>query len=134
MPRAREKNSSWSAGTQPRARPFRNTGIAQLLGQRAQRVLAVGPVEAGAGHDHRALGAAQQLGGPLDVPSAAGSASGSGSVDRRVGVHVGLHEHVVEREVDERGPGRRPERRGEAPRRPAPGISAVELRRAAPSA
>ena len=27
VPRAREKNSSWSAGTQPRASPFRNTGI-----------------------------------------------------------------------------------------------------------
>ena len=75
--RAREKNSSWSAGTQPRARPLRKTGMPQRLGELAQRLLAVAPVEVRAGHDHRALGVAQQRDGALDL-----IAVGAGAVPR----------------------------------------------------
>ena len=65
--RAREKNSSWSAAMHPRARPLRNTGMPQRLDQLAQRVLAVAPVQVRPGHDHRALGLAQQRGRALDA-------------------------------------------------------------------
>ena len=58
--RAREKASSWSAGTQPRARPLRNTGMPQRLDELEQRVLAVPPPQVAARHDDRPLGLRQQ--------------------------------------------------------------------------
>ena len=74
---------------------------AERLGERAQRLLAVAPVEVRAGHDHRALGVAQQRRRALDV-AAAGPAAASRQ-RRRGAVGLGrLHEHEVEREVDER--------------------------------
>ena len=41
-------------------------GDAAALGELAQRVLAVAPVEVRAGHDHRPLGVGEQRGGALD--------------------------------------------------------------------
>ena len=93
-PRAREKQSSWSAGTQPRASPLRNTGMRSSSHSSLQRVLAVAPVEAGAGHDHRARGAAQELGRAVDRVAVGRRRAGRvGQGGGRVGVHVGLHEH-----------------------------------------
>ncbi len=76
----------------------------QLLGERAQRVLAAAPVQAGPGHDHRALGVAQQRRGALDRARVGGACAwrlGAGAAvaspaRRRLG------EHEVEREVEER--------------------------------
>ena len=42
------------------AEPVEEDGDAERLGQRPQLALAVAPVEAGAGHDHRALGGGEQ--------------------------------------------------------------------------
>ena len=92
----------------------------QLLGERAQRVLAAAPVQVRAGHDHRPLGVAQQRGGALDARRRAGAVRGSGSAAGLVGARR-LHEHVVEREVDERRARVRRQRRGAAPRRRGPG-------------
>ena len=97
--RAREKNSSWSAGTQPRARPLRKTGMPSSCASASSAVLAVAPVEVRAGHDHRALGVAQQRGGARDVGHRARPAA-SGSGARLVGLGR-LGEHDVHREVDE---------------------------------
>ena len=78
-------------------------GDPQRLGQRAQCLLAVAPVQVGAGHDHRALGVAQQHCRPLErVAVGAGAPPRLGQ--RLVsGGGLGLHEHVVEREVQEGG-------------------------------
>jgi hypothetical protein len=85
--RARAKNSSWSAGTQPRASPLRNTGCA--ASRRGQQLrFSASPVEVRPGHDHGALGPAQQRDGALErlgsaapaprpAPGAAGPGSGS---------------------------------------------------------
>ena len=64
--RAREKNSSWSAGDAAAGEAVQEHGDPQLLGERPQRLLAASPVQAGPGHDRRALGAAQQRRGALD--------------------------------------------------------------------
>ena len=56
--RTREKASRWSAGTHPRARPLRKTGIAERLDELEQRVLAVPPPQVAARHDDRPLGLA----------------------------------------------------------------------------
>ena len=83
---------------------------AQLLGEGEQRALPVTPVEAGAGHDHRPLGVAQERGGSIGVPAAgAGLSPRLGQRGRRRR-RIGLAEHVVEREVEERGTGMRGER------------------------
>ncbi len=105
--------------------PVHEHGDPELLGQRAQGILTVSPVEAGAGHDHRTLRAAQQLDGPLGARRGRQGAVVQ-RVDRRVGVRVGLHEHVVEREVEEGGPAGRTRRRRRRQRPWRPGFSAVE--------
>ena len=83
--RAREKNSSWSAGTQPAREAVEEDRDAELLGERAQRLLAMTPVEVRAGHDHRALGVAQQRDRALErVAVGRRAGRGSGSVARRL--------------------------------------------------
>ena len=72
------------------------------LGEREQLPLALAPVQAGAGHDHRALGVAQQRDGAVELARVDGGAvivRRDRRVERR---RVGLGEHVVEREVEER--------------------------------
>ena len=66
-------------------------------GEAAERLLAVGPVEAGAGHDRRALGLRQELAGLL------GALGGLavGALGRRRHLGLGLGEDDVERVVDE---------------------------------
>ena len=74
----------------------------ELLSQRPQLRLAACPVEPGPGHDHRALCAAQQLGGTRDrVAVGSRGAARVLKLGGRVGVHLRVHEHVVEREVEE---------------------------------
>ena len=46
---------------QPRPIPLRKTGRAEGLGELAQLALGPAPVDVGAGHDRRPLGARQQL-------------------------------------------------------------------------
>ena len=98
---------------------------AERLGERLQLVLAVGPVDAGAGHDHRALGAGEQRRGLL------GAVGGLGGRRARRGgdLGLGLHEDDVERIVEEG----RAARRRRAPRSSAAavrsGISAGVLDR-----
>ena len=72
------------------------------------------------------LADAQQLGGAVERVAVGGrQPQRVGQRGGRVGVHLGLHEHLVEREVEEGRAGRRRERRRAAPRRRAPGMSAV---------
>ena len=63
------------------------------------------PVQAGAGHDHGALGLAQQRGGAIDLRGVGARAGPRlGQRPRRRGrAGLGLAEHLIEREVDERG-------------------------------
>ncbi len=74
----------------------------QPLGELAELVLGPRPVEAGAGHDHRALSRGEQLGRSLDP-------LGGGDLGDRSGGDLGiaLHEDDVERIVEEGRAGRR---------------------------
>ena len=93
----------------------------QLLGQRAQRVLAVAPVEVRAGHDHRPLGLAQQRRGALDrVAVGAGAAAGAAAASALARL-LRLDEDVVQREVEERRARSAASSRRAARRRPARG-------------
>ena len=86
-------------------------GDLKLLAERAQGVLAVRPVEPGAGHHHGPLGVAQQLG--RAVQRVAVGLGRPRRVRQRGGgvcVHRRLHEHLVHREVEEGGAGGRLER------------------------
>ena len=71
----------------------------QPLGEREQRLLAVAPVEVRAGHDHRALGLAQQRRGALDVGAPGRPRRRAAAPARR---RPRPPEDVVHREVDER--------------------------------
>ena len=102
-PRARLKQSSWSAGRQPRPRPLRKTGMPSASASARSSLLAVPPVEAGAGHDRRPLGRRRAAPRPPRPrrPAAASSAGvGSGTSASR------LDEDDVERIVDEGRAGR----------------------------
>ena len=71
-----------------------------------QRLLAVAPVEVGAGHDHRALGVAQQRDRALDRVAVGRRAGSPGrAAPRPARGSARLHEDVVEREVEERRAG-----------------------------
>ena len=72
-------------------------GDAERLGEGAELLLPVGPVEAGAGHDRGALGLRQQRGGFL---GAIGRLAGR-SLRRGRHLGLGLGEDHVERVVDE---------------------------------
>ena len=74
------------------------------LGERRSSSSPARPVEAGAGHDRRALGGGEQLGRALD-PVGGDLRGGCRRGGRDVG--VGLHEDDVERVVEEGRPGRR---------------------------
>ena len=109
--RAREKNSSWSAATHPRASPFRNTGIRSCsasVRSASSPCPQYSPVPAMiAGRS----ASAQQRRGALDRSRIGGRLAGRGG---RLGVgRAGLAEHHVEREVEEHrsraGRERRPE-------------------------
>ncbi len=76
-----------------------------LLGERLERLLAVRPVQVRPGHDHRALGLAQQRDRAGEVVAVRLRAGGRvGQRRARLGL-VGLGEDEVEREVDERRAG-----------------------------
>ena len=98
--RAREKNDGWSAGHAAAREAVQEHRDLQLVAERLERLLAARPVEAGAGHDRRALGAAQQLDRLLDAVGG-GQRQRIGKLAGR-GRRLALHEDVVEREVDER--------------------------------
>ena len=97
---------------------------AERLGERAQLVLAARPVEAGAGHDHRALGPGEQLRRLLDAVGRLPADAAGGA--RHLG--LGLHEDDVER--DSRGRSGRvgsAERRVDRRARSPPGSRPVSL-------
>ena len=110
FPRAREKKSSWSAGTTPRARPLRNTGTrSSSASARSARSPCPhhSPVPAMITGRSRA---AQQGDGPLEVRTGRGRLGGR-VVRRRLVLAAGrLHEDDVEREVHEGRAGVRLER------------------------
>ena len=98
---ARAREEERVVGRQAAARePVEEDRYAERLGQRAQRRLAVAPVEVRAGHDHRPLGVAQQRRGAVEH-APVGRRGRMRDVLRGLGL-LGLHEDVVEREVDER--------------------------------
>ena len=78
-PRARLKASSWSAGRQPRPRPLRKTGMPSASASARSSLLALPPVEAGAGHDRRPLGRGEQRRRLLDPVRRPRSATAGGS-------------------------------------------------------
>ncbi len=100
-------------GNAPAGQPVQKDGDAQRLGERQQLGLAMAPVQVGPGHDHRALGATQQLAGAFDR-SAVGATGGAGGQALEHVVRLGsLHENVVQGEVHERGPAVGSKRGGE---------------------
>ena len=85
--------------------------------------LAVAPVEVGAGHDHRPLGAVAAAPARRSTPSATRLVQRAGSVGPSA-ARLGLHEDEVQREVHEHRPGVRAQRDRER-LVDEPGISAV---------
>ena len=95
------------------AQPVEEDGDPERLGQRPQLLLAVAPVEAGAGHDRRPLGAVQQRRRLLD-PGGRLRLGDRGGRD----LGLGLAEDDVERVVDEGRPAGRAQRQVERRRGP----------------
>ena len=106
-PRAREKNSSWSAGTHPRASPFRNTGIRSVSASSSSasspwpQYRSVPAMITGRSAP-RSSSAARSICSPS--AAAAPCPREAGQPLRRILGLSRLHEHVVHREVDERRP------------------------------
>ncbi len=97
--REEERMVGWDAAAR---KAVEEDGDAQRLGELEEGLLAMTPVEVGAGHDDGPLGLAEQASNPLDLggvrapyglPHAYAWGSGFGSA----------HEDVVEREVEKGG-------------------------------
>ena len=106
LPRARDEAELVVGGQAPPAHAVEEDRDPERLGEPAQLLLAARPVEAGAGHDRRALGVGQELGGLL------GASAGLPADRVGAGRHLrlGLGEDDVERVVDEGRAGRLGER------------------------
>ena len=87
-------------------------GDPPLAHEPLQRALAVTPVEVRAGHDHRALGVAQQRDRAVEAVGRRGLGRRVRKRRRRL-LLLGLHEDDVEREVEERRARVRGDRRGQ---------------------
>ena len=97
LPRARREAELVVGGQAAAAHAVEEDGDPERLGEGAQLLLPVRPVEAGAGHDRRALGVGEQRGGFL---GAIGRLAGR-SLRRGRHLGLGLGEDDVERVVDE---------------------------------